>query len=201
MTNASDATDATDGTDATDATNASDATDATDGTDATDATDATDVTDATDGTGAPATPGASISLRAAGQRDIDRIESLLEEGGLPSEGVRAKPEAFFLATAGTKLVGVGGIERHGSNGLLRSVVVPESHRGQGYGSRLTDALEARARSDGLERLYLLTTTAPAFFRGRGYEEVTREHIPPEIRQTAEFSELCPSSATCLRKFL
>jgi hypothetical protein len=73
----------------------------------------------------------SMTLGQAGQRDTDRIERLLSANDLPQEGVRTNPWSFFFATVGTELVGVGGIERHGQHGLVRSVVVPESHRGQG----------------------------------------------------------------------
>jgi amino-acid N-acetyltransferase len=55
------------------------------------------------------------------------------------------------------------------------VVVAEAARGDELGTELCEALEAGAREAGVDRLYLLTTT--------------------------EFTELCPASATCLRKSL
>lgn len=143
----------------------------------------------------------SITVERADAEDVDRIAALLEANGLPYCDVRAKPECFFVASAGAEWVGVGGVERRGPNGLLRSVVVPESHRGQGYGTALCDALEDSARANGVEALYLLTTTAAAFFRRRGYEAVSREDVPSSIRGTTEFADLCPRSATCLKKDL
>ncbi|WP_433630184.1 arsenic resistance N-acetyltransferase ArsN2 [Halomicrococcus sp. NG-SE-24] len=143
----------------------------------------------------------SITLQKADEDDVDRVEALLEANGLPFEDVRAKPECFFVVYSDTECIGVGGVERYGSNGLLRSVVVTESNRGQGYGTALCDALEEYARTNEVETLYLLTTTAAAFFRRRGYEEVVREDVPSSIQKTAEFTDLCPNSATCLRKNL
>lgn len=149
----------------------------------------------------------SLTLRQVGAEDLDRVESLLEANGLPHRDVRAKPECFFFASADTEgsadaeLVGIGGVETRGTDGLLRSVVVCEPNRGRGYGTALCDALEDRARTDRIETLYLLTTTASEFFRRLGYDAVQRETVPEGIRRTPEFADLCPSSATCMKKDL
>jgi amino-acid N-acetyltransferase len=50
-------------------------------------------------------------------------------------------------------------------------------------------------------LYLLTTTADAFFRRLGYEQTARELAPPAIKATREFSSLCPSSSIFMVKQL
>lgn len=140
-----------------------------------------------------------ITIRQADPEDLVRLESLLERDGLPTEDVRSKPECFFTASADGTFVAAGGIERYGSDGLLRSVVVPESCRGEGYGTALCEELEERARENGVGTLYLLTTTAPGFFERRGYGRIAREDAPSTIQETTEFSELCPDSATCMRK--
>jgi amino-acid N-acetyltransferase len=142
-----------------------------------------------------------ISLLRADESDHARVESLLAANDLPHRDVRDAAAAFFLAYTEDGCVGLGGIERHESRGLLRSLVVPERYRGRGYGTALCDALEQYARRNGVETLYLLTTTAAPFFRGRGYERVEREAVPDGIRDTAEFTDLCPASATCLAKDL
>lgn len=131
--------------------------------------------------------------------DLDDVESLLSANGLPTADVHEKQGCFFVATAGGERVGIGGIEQYGTQGLLRSVVVAETHRGAGYGTALCETLEATARADGIETLYALTTTAADFFRGCGYEQVSRDRVPEQIQSTAEFAELCPATAICLRK--
>jgi amino-acid N-acetyltransferase len=143
----------------------------------------------------------TITVEKADAADLDYVEALLEANGLPHRDVRTKPECFFVASADAERVGVGGLETHGPNGLLRSVAIAETHRGRGYGSALCEALEDYARENGVETLYLLTTTAPDFFRQRGYEAIGREDAPSRIRQTTEFTDLCPDSATCMEKDL
>jgi len=73
--------------------------------------------------------------------------------------------------------------------------------GNRYGTALCEALESKVEADGVERLYLLTTTAAEFFGDCGYVETDRTTAPNAIRQTAEFDELCPVTATCMVKSL
>lgn len=144
-----------------------------------------------------------ITLERAEGASLDHVETLLAANGLPHDDVRTTPAEFFLARANSDpgVVGVGGVEQYGADGLLRSVAVAEPHRGRGYGTALCDELERYARERGVERLYLLTTTAAAFFERRGYETVSRADVPASVRSTTEFAELCPASATCMRREL
>lgn len=145
--------------------------------------------------------GPTVSLQQASDSTISYVEALLEENDLPTRDVRSKLEWFYLGYDGDDPVGVGGVEVHGTEGLLRSVVVEQSARGEGFGTAICEALETRARNEGVETLYLLTTTAPAFFSDREFVEIERTEAPTAIRQTTEFDDLCPASAACMRKSL
>jgi amino-acid N-acetyltransferase len=81
------------------------------------------------------------------------------------------------------------------------VAVEESERGLGVGTAICGVLESRARDAGIDRLFLLTTTAAAFFADRGYRELPREAAPAAIRETTEFDSLCPDSAVSLARSL
>ena len=142
-----------------------------------------------------------LSLRPADDEALDAVERLLRENELPAADVRAKSDCFYVAILDEERVGVGGIESVPPDGLLRSVVVEESKRGLGLGGVLCDRLEARARADGVETVYLLTTTAADFFAARGYEEIDRVEAPTAVRETSQFQGLCPSTAVCMRKRL
>lgn len=139
-----------------------------------------------------------LTLDRADGEALAHVERLLARNDLPSD-VRTAPARFYVARDGDRRVGVGGIEQHGDAALLRSVVVEGSARGEGVGTALCDALEARAAEAGVERLYLLTTTAAGFFAGQGYERVERADVPDSIRGTAEFAAVCPDTATVMRK--
>lgn len=143
----------------------------------------------------------TVTLESADAQGLSYVETLLEENELPTADVRATADCFYVAFDGESRVGIGGLEGYGAVGLLRSVVVDRPYRGEGFGTALCDALESTATDRGIETLFLLTTTAAGFFEARDYLEVDRDDVPDAIRQTREFEDLCPSSATCMRKAL
>jgi amino-acid N-acetyltransferase len=67
------------------------------------------------------------------------------------------------------------------------------------GSALTNHAEQYAASKGVRSIYLLTTTAEAFFKRLGYERIERSHAPTSIQQTREFAHLCPASSAFMLK--
>ena len=145
--------------------------------------------------------GPTVTLRPARDDEHVYISELLAAADLPTADVDDSPATFYVANAGDERVGIGGLECYDDAGLLRSVVVEEGSRGTGVGTALTHALEAQAAAEGVETLYLLTTTAADFFAKVGYEEIDREQPPEAIQQTTEFADLCPSNATCMRNVL
>ena len=133
--------------------------------------------------------------------DLTPVEELLAAHDLPTADVHSGAAQFFEARLSGEVVGVGGFEAFGSDGLLRSIVVREPMRGSGYGTDLCDELEARAAGVGVSRLYLLTTSAESFFGRRGYETVPRESVPARISEKPQFEDLSPSSATVMTQAL
>jgi len=142
----------------------------------------------------------SVTLHPA-TGTLDYVEGLLEAADLPAEDLGASPVTFYYATTDGERVGGGGIEGYGDVGLLRSVVVAAPKRRRGYGRAICAALEAKALEEGIETLYLLTTTAPAFFARQGYDPIDRAAAPEAIRGTTEFEDQCPRTARCMRKSL
>lgn len=145
-------------------------------------------------------PESSILFSAAQAADRAAIEALLVENNLTTEDLSAVEEiTFFVARHAERVVGVAGLQAVGAVGLLRSVAVAAPYRGRGLAARLVQAVEADARSRGLTALYLLTTTAEAFFAARGYARTDRAAAPAALQATREFLDLCPETAVCLAK--
>ena len=69
----------------------------------------------------------------------------------------------------------------------------------GLGRRLTAAALDIASASGTTTVYLLTTTAEAFFHQLGFERVAREAVPDAVRASVEFTSACPASAAVMRK--
>ena len=143
----------------------------------------------------------AAAIERALPADIGEIEELLKASGLPVEGARAHLDHFYVAREGESITGVIGLEPYGEDGLLRSLAVRESHRSRGIGNRLYFHLLGQARSEGIRRLVLLTTTAEAYFAERGFAHVPGDSIAGPIRQSAEFKGACPSSAACMELVL
>ena len=139
-------------------------------------------------------------IRPAQAADLPAVISLLDECRLPSSDLMvANLATFFVAEADGRLMGVIGFEIAGADGLLRSLAVRPEWRGKMLGRHLVARCEAAAHLVGVETIYLLTTTAEAFFSGRDYEEVARDVVPAAIAGHVQFKSLCPASAVCMRK--
>jgi amino-acid N-acetyltransferase len=138
-----------------------------------------------------------MKIRAAEAADGDRIEELLRQNDLPTDGVRAALAGFLVAEDGDDIVGVAGIERCGEFGLLRSVAVDAKWRSHGVARRLVDRLIEDSKAQSLAGLYLLTTTAEGYFPNFGFQTTSRDAVPDPIRATAEFQHACPASATVM----
>lgn len=130
------------------------------------------------------------------------VEALLTDTGLPVSDLQDSRSLYlFGLRLDGRLVGVVGIEVYGAVGLLRSLAVAEAHRSAGHGRALVAHAETWASEQGVKTLYLLTTTAAAFFARLGYEAIPRSEAPAAIAATSQFAGLCPSSSTFMRKVL
>jgi N-acetylglutamate synthase-like GNAT family acetyltransferase len=136
-------------------------------------------------------------VRSASRADLPAISELLTRSKLPLDGVAELLDSFVVAERDRKVVGVAGVERCGDYGLLRSAAVDPRWRGEGLGRALVEHLISTAKSGGVRALYLLTTTAEQYFPSFGFQTTTRDDVPAEIQGTAEFRDVCPSSATVM----
>jgi amino-acid N-acetyltransferase len=144
---------------------------------------------------------ASFELRTATARDAEGIRALLEQSTLPTADIAASRPEFIVAYEDATLVAVGGLQRFGTTGLLRSVAVSPTRRGHGLGHAIVQRLEQTASDTGVTELVLLTQTAEQFFAQRGYRVIQRQCASAAVQESAEFRSLCPQSACCMSKTL
>ena len=140
------------------------------------------------------------ALRVATDADLPAIERLLTSSGLPTAGVAEALRGFLVAESESdkRIVGVIGLELCCDEyALLRSAAVDPEWRGTGLGRRLVTHVIAEAESRGIKALYLLTTTAERYFPTFGFVKTDRDVVPAEIKQSVEFREACPASATVM----
>jgi amino-acid N-acetyltransferase len=130
------------------------------------------------------------------------VVALLEAEGLPaSDLTEAHLEHFFFSGSAGAPSALVGLEIYGEAALLRSLAVSAAARTQGLGSALVLHAERYAAARRVRAVYLLTTTAEAYFEHRGYRRIDRSQAPPSIQSTREFASLCPSSSAFMIKRL
>ena len=135
--------------------------------------------------------------RAAVQADWPAIEQLLLLAELPREGAHAHLDSFTCGESGGMLVGAAGLELHGTAALLRSVVVAPAAQGRGIGNRLVERLVRQCGQHGVRWLYLLSTSAQAYFARLGFTELPRAKIPAPLQASPQFQGICPASASAM----
>ena len=132
----------------------------------------------------------------------DGVKAALRGANLPADDVEAAGTLFWRYEArDLSPVGFGGLEVHGRDALLRSIVTLPPLRNRGIAGAIVDALEAEARIAGCQTIWLLTVSAQQLFGQLGYAECGRDDVPQAIRDTREFTALCVASATVMTKSL
>jgi amino-acid N-acetyltransferase len=144
---------------------------------------------------------AAYLVEPARAHDLERALELLRRLGLPEKGVVESFRLFQVVRDDGRVIGLAGLEVHGPDGLLRSVAVEPAYQGQGIGAILVDACLVLAGKIGLQAVYLLTSTAPAYFRGLGFADCPRAEAPAGIRESWEFQTGCPSTSAFLKRAL
>jgi amino-acid N-acetyltransferase len=140
-------------------------------------------------------------IESATERDLPEIRALLERLHLPLAGVDEHLPTMLVAREGRQIVGTAALELYADGALLRSVAVDPLRQGKHVGHQLTDAALSLASIHGVTTVFLLTTTAERFFPKFGFEQISREEVPPSVRGSVEFQSACPASAIVMRKRL
>ena len=125
--------------------------------------------------------------------------ALLAQHQLPLAGAGELAGTMVVARTSGAVVGAAALEVYGDAALLRSVVVAAGMQGQGLGRRLTAAALALAAERGVGTVFLLTTTAAAFFERLEFQAIDRERVPDLVRSSVEFQWACPASAVVMQR--
>lgn len=134
-------------------------------------------------------------------QEFDSVIALLHEAELEYSDLKQPNIRLFRFAEAEQIVGVSGLEIYGDQALLRSVAVSKKLQNKGIGSRIVAQIEQQAKDSGISELFLLTTTARGFFESLDYQVISRKDFPEALKQTEQFSSLCPVSAACMMKIL
>lgn len=134
--------------------------------------------------------------------DNPRLHEALSEAALPVDDLAMPGRSFYRFTWQGRFIGFVGCERiDDTSALLRSLVVVPAERGKGYGKEMAEWMLGRLAEQGIEDVWMITTTATDLGLGLGFVRAARERAPEGVRTTRQFTSLCPSSATLMHKSL
>ncbi len=125
--------------------------------------------------------------------------ALLKRNNLPVHDISPGTQLFVMEDDDKVVVGTIAVEYDRENALLRSLSVDSQKRNAGLGKLLVDFIEDYVHQQGVQNIYLLTTTAKDFFSKRGYTVIDRIEVPAFIGNTSEYISVCPASATVMKK--
>jgi amino-acid N-acetyltransferase len=140
-----------------------------------------------------------VELRDLTDDDMPRAKALLASCDLPTDDLDDASIALVGAFDSSSIVGVVGLQSCGDVGLLRSLAVDAAHRDRGIARVLCERMFDVAREREMRELWLLTTTAEAYFTRLGFTPIAREAAPAQVRVTAQFASLCPTTARVMRR--
>jgi amino-acid N-acetyltransferase len=151
-----------------------------------------------------------VEIEAARRDDGPAVAALLTASGLPTEGALECIPTAVVARRDGRIVGFAALEFHADGVLLRSVVVDATERSTGIGRALIEAALSLAATPGAADVgrglqppaslpvFLLTETAADYFPRFGFEVITRDDVPPGVRQAGQFHTCCCTTAVVMR---
>ena len=139
-----------------------------------------------DGVGALLSAQPYDNIRTARSEDIPGVLAIIE--GLERDGVLVKRgrdalemeiARFMVATRDEAVIGCAAVYPYEQTDMaeLACLAMAADYRGRGGGERLLGAAEARARQQGLRRLFVLTTQTADWFKERGFAAARIEALP------------------------
>lgn len=116
------------------------------------------------------------------------LVATLRKAGLPVEGVHeAGPLFWRFQTEDDVPVGFGGLQMHGADAVLRSIVTLPPMRRRGIGAVMVAAMEGEAALLKARTIWLRTAACADFFARLGYAACDSGTVPPQIRASASFA--------------
>lgn len=135
----------------------------------------------------------SITIREAWSGDIPRLQALLSEIGLSSEGLLESRSRYWLAEDEQgEPAGVIGLELGDRAALLRSAGVRLDLRGRGIGNKLVQQALAVAVNSDYQQIYLFSTDAGTYWQRHRFLEVPVTELVerlPAVPQVKHYEQM------------
>jgi N-acetylglutamate synthase-like GNAT family acetyltransferase len=132
----------------------------------------------------------------------DGLAAALHKAGQPVDDINDPHPLFWrFHTVDEVPVGFGGLELHGPDAVLRSLVTLPPLRRRGIGRAMVAALEVEAAALKATAVWLATTDCALFFGRLGYTACEAEDVPAPVRMSGPFASVTGPAATSMMKRL
>jgi amino-acid N-acetyltransferase len=131
--------------------------------------------------------------------DLPEIGALLRANGLSPDGLEPCVATTLISRSRGEVIGCAALEVYGDAALLRSVAVEAGWQARGLGAELVEKAMRLAQSNAVRQMFLLTMTAADYFERHGFERCARDDAPDALKQSIEFTTLCPVGAVAMRR--
>jgi amino-acid N-acetyltransferase len=148
-----------------------------------------------DGVGTMVNRDSYESIRVAGIEDVGGIMELIEplerDGTLvrrSRERLELEIDCFSVVERDGAIIACAALyaDQPNGSGELACVATDPSYRRSGRANRLLEHIEARARGEGLSRLFVLTTRTAHWFIERGFRASELAELPAKRRELYNF---------------
>ncbi|HEU4363960.1 MAG TPA: arsenic resistance N-acetyltransferase ArsN2 [Candidatus Krumholzibacteria bacterium] len=141
----------------------------------------------------------SHRVAPAAPEDLKEIAGLLGANGLSAEGLERFLGTTLVSRSRGEIIGCAALEVYGDAALLRSVAVDVGWQARGLGAELVAKAIRLAQARGVREMFLLTMTAADYFARHGFAPCARDDAPDAMKRSIEFTTLCPTGATAMRR--
>jgi N-acetylglutamate synthase-like GNAT family acetyltransferase len=129
----------------------------------------------------------------------DGLKAALLRAGLPVDDIGDDGPLFWRFERDDVPVGFAGLEVHGRDALLRSLITLPPVRLRGVGAAMVAKIETEAAARSATAIYLLTHDGAEFFARLGYAACDRAAVPALIAATSPFAAAGAATATVMTK--
>ena len=140
-------------------------------------------------------------LKTPKSEDLLLLEDLLKKNNMIYEDCIHHLDNFLVIFDKDKIVASAAYESCKEYAYFRSFSVDENYRKLGLANKLYEELKLKAIKNNIKELYLLTQTASLYFEKLGFNIIDKNKAPHEIKNTKQFSLLCPDSCKLMKLVL
>lgn len=130
-----------------------------------------------------------IFVRRAEEKDLLRIQRLVAKAGLREKGIEQHVDRFIVvANKDDQLIGTVGVEKYGTDGLLRSLVLDSVMWNEYLSLQFLEVVLQHTKEQQIDTVYLCTKGTNMLFHYLGFQKTNVENVPDHVKKSPHFQQ-------------